>query len=51
MTVEELKAANGGHWGSHPKFTVARWMDDVSAGNTRLGYWEWMLEELLEAAL
>lgn len=29
-------------WGSHPKFTMEDWQFEVSEGNTRVGYWDWV---------
>lgn len=37
-----------GHWGDNPVHSVSEWKQEVRAGNTRLGYWEWVAT-LLEA--
>lgn len=33
-------------WGSHPKFTMEDWQFEVSEGDTRRGYWEWVSVQL-----
>ena len=38
--VEQLRKY--GMWGQHPKFPVEDWQEEVSEGNTRLGYWAWV---------
>lgn len=45
-TVEELREKNGGVWGSHPKFFPEDWRNEVISNNTRLGYWEWVFNQL-----
>lgn len=42
--LQKLTDENGGHWGEHPKWTVAEWLKDAAEGNTRLGYWQWVME-------
>ena len=32
----------GGEWGEHPKYPSSDWKYEVSNGDTRLGYWEWV---------
>jgi hypothetical protein len=29
------------HWQEHPDYPVEDWQEEVSNGETRLGYWEW----------
>ena len=41
-TIRDLKAANGGYWGKHPRFPVSDWQTEVAEDDTRLGYWEWV---------
>lgn len=41
-----LQAANP--WNQHDRFDRAEWINDVSAGNTNCGYWDW-LSACLEA--
>jgi len=31
-----------GHWGEHPNHLLKEWKLEVSEGDTRLGYWEWV---------
>jgi len=45
-TVDELKAANGGHNGKHPGYPPEDWRYLVANGETRLGYWEWVQHEI-----
>lgn len=37
-----LAREHGGTWGSHPCYPPDEWMHEVSNGDTRLGYWEWV---------
>ena len=46
MNAEELKEANGGVWGNHPRYDVEDWKYRVSNGDTRLGYWEWVAVQI-----
>lgn len=29
-------------WGEHPDFRRTDWKQEVSEGNTQLGYWDWV---------
>jgi hypothetical protein len=40
--ADELREANGGHWGEHPDYPLRDWRHEVGDDNTRLGYWEWV---------
>ena len=40
----------GGIWGEHPVHTPEEWGYEVSNGDTRRGYWEWVAEQV-DAAL
>lgn len=44
-----LAAQFGGKWGEHPDYPVTDWQGDVSASNTRLGYWDWVVSALEES--
>jgi hypothetical protein len=49
--VERLIDAYG-YWGEHPEYPLSDWQYDVSNGDTRRSYWEWvngMLEQDIEA--
>ena len=53
MTPEQLRqryAALGedGNWGEHPDHPIDEWQRDVDAGNTRLGYFEWVAAKLID---
>lgn len=45
MDVNEL-ITKYGNWGSHPRFDVDSWVSEVAAGDTRRGYWDWVLSEM-----
>jgi hypothetical protein len=40
--IDALIEEHGGYWEEHSGYTVGEWMREVSEGNTRLGYWEWV---------
>lgn len=46
MTKEarELADACGGYWSEHWNYSSEDWMYAVSNGDTRKGYWEWVIE-------
>lgn len=50
--LQDLEAArqladdNGGIWGEHPLHKVADWQLEVANGDTRAGYWDWVISEL-----
>ena len=46
IEIERLQARCGGYWGRHPKHVVADWQYLVSNGDTRQGYWEWVLHKI-----
>jgi hypothetical protein len=31
------------YWGEYPGYSSAEWQQEVAAGDTRLGYWDWAL--------
>ena len=33
-------------WGEHPDFTHADWADEACADETRLGYWDWVQQQI-----
>ncbi|NLG54674.1 MAG: hypothetical protein GX542_03360 [Rhodococcus sp.] len=39
-----------GVWGSHPDYPPAAWQYEVSNGDTRHGYWAWVVAEIDIAA-
>lgn len=47
-----LKLANqhGGPWADHPGHPLEDWKYQVTNGDTRMGYWEWVLNEEKPAA-
>jgi hypothetical protein len=48
--IEQLVDANGGYWGSHVDYPLEDWRADVMNGYTRLGYWEWVEDQLNKEA-
>lgn len=44
-TAEQL-AEKHGAWGQHPKHCVDDWQYEVSNGDTRRGYWDWVASRL-----
>lgn len=37
-----------GYWGEHPRHKQKEWSYEVSEDYTRLGYWDWVMEKLIE---
>jgi hypothetical protein len=37
-----------GDWGQHPKYSRAFWREEVVAGDTQRGYWDWVVAQLEE---
>jgi len=31
-----------GYWDEYPNFPVRDWIYDITNGDTRLGYWDWV---------
>jgi hypothetical protein len=50
LTAPELQAKyddlSDGEWGIHPDFSMDDWRHEASAGNTRLGYWDWVKSQI-----
>jgi hypothetical protein len=44
MSADELRAKYGR--GGHPEHTIEDWMEDVKDGDTKLGYWDWVVNIL-----
>lgn len=47
--VIALQEAYGGYWGDHPDYPVSDWQYEVENGDTREGYWTWVLSKLESA--
>lgn len=42
--VEALRAQyDEDGWGEHPDYLIGDWREDVANGDTRRGYWDWVL--------
>lgn len=46
MNPETICYRYGGYWGEHPIYTVELWRYEVNNEDTRLGYWEWVVNEI-----
>ena len=47
VRVEELKEKCGGHWSKGPEgYPEEDWQAQVANRDTRLGYWEWVVDEM-----
>lgn len=47
--MADLQDKYGGYWGDgHPVHDLATWETEVSNGDTRLGYWDWLAKILEE---
>ena len=38
-----------GYWGTHPDKHLEDWQNEVANDYTRLGYWEWVSDELFNS--
>ena len=51
MTAEQLDDKyNPNGDGEHPHYTRTNWREEVSRGNTLLGYWCWVASEIEQDA-
>ena len=42
----------GGELGENPDYPVADWQDEVANGDTRKGYWDWVIAQVdLDSAI
>ena len=46
-----IESLYGGHWGEHPAFPPNDWAHEALSGETRLGYWDWVQQQVLLAAI
>lgn len=44
--ARRLREEHGGFWGEHHSWPVDDWTTEVSNGETRLGYWEWVAAQV-----
>lgn len=47
MTADQL-IAQYGYWGAHPAYPVKDWLYEVRNGDTRQGYWDWVVARIEE---
>ena len=52
MSEEARKLADqhGGVWGNHPKYPPKDWTYEVDNGDTRAGYWDWVISMIEQNA-
>ncbi len=43
---QRLAKDHGGYWGEHPEYPWSDWVGEVEGNSTRLGYWEWVAEQI-----
>lgn len=46
INLIELANLYGGHWGEHPDYPASDWAGEAASDETRLGYWEWVLNKI-----
>lgn len=46
--IRQVATEYGGYWSENPDFPSTDWQIEVVQGNTRLGYWEWVIHRLDE---
>lgn len=48
LSAAELQAkySTGDSWGKHPDHTPTDWQYAVANGDTRSGYWDWVVSEV-----
>lgn len=39
-----------GFWNDHPRYPASDWKYEVQNNDTRIGYWEWVLQRIIEGA-
>lgn len=44
VEVEQLRDEN--LWGEYSEYPVSDWQEEVRAGDTRSGYWDWVLAQI-----
>lgn len=44
--ASQLAKKYGGYWKEHPYYTISKWQGGVSERHTRLGYWEWVENQI-----
>lgn len=46
--ARQLSSEHGGTWTEHSKYPLEDWQYEVANDETRLSYWDWVLQKLLE---
>ena len=51
LTADQLSQRydEGLNWGEHPMFSTDEWRGEVALGNTRTGYWDWVVMQIDDA--
>lgn len=47
LSASALMEAHGGAWSEHPHNPVRDWQYEAANGDTRLGYWDWVVAKLI----
>jgi len=47
--IDDIMEAHGGFWGEHPDYPVEDWQHEVRNDDTRVGYWEWVVNRVDDA--
>lgn len=40
-----------GAWSDHPEYPPEDWREEIAAGDTRLGYWEWVAHKIVDSGV
>jgi hypothetical protein len=51
INLKKLVDTYGGYWGECPAYPVVDWLYEVNNGDTRRGYWEWVVANADEGEL
>lgn len=49
MEAKDILIEKYGYWGEHPDYRVADWGYEAGNNDTRLGYWDWVVDKEEEA--
>lgn len=44
-SARDMMNAYGGKWGENPHYPLVDWAWEVQNDDTRLGYWEWVVNQ------
>ena len=46
----EVFGRRANYWADHQDYPVSDWQYEVANGDTRLGYWDWVISHVEQAA-